>query len=314
MSKNDHNWGRELRKISEYDLNQEPTETSKQPIKDQYFLIRSIHTQGGTVQIKDQMSSFFLVYIINRSDYPAVTVTVILLCPCRIWAAYKHRYYYYYYYRIIPTKPFGYNPDSSFFTHNYCLANALTTVLARIGSFHHLDMNIKHDVDSLFRSRDWLLANQGPVFPDSVVQITHTHTTQIHICKLILIRGEEIYWERKVKPEQERGSSETRHNARYLKLLVEINIKLEACESSHTMTLSLNRNRPIRTRYLGHVTGYQPIRGQYFLNWSDPVSHNISHLSIFVFVPVVHGGWSYLVLVLSITFFISFISLGVNLC
>eukprot|EP00116_Pleurobrachia_bachei_P011848 sb/3472110/ len=40
--------------------------------------------------IKDQLSSFFLVYIINRSDYPAVTVTVILLCPCRIWAAYKH--------------------------------------------------------------------------------------------------------------------------------------------------------------------------------------------------------------------------------
>eukprot|EP00116_Pleurobrachia_bachei_P015398 sb/3475660/ len=27
-------------------------------------------------------------------------------------------------------------------------------------------------------------------------------------------------------------------------------------------------DRPIRTRYLGHVTGYQPIRGQYFLNWS----------------------------------------------
>ena len=26
--------------------------------------------------------------------------------------------------------------------------------------------------------------------------------------------------------------------------------------------------QPIRTRYLGHVTGYQPIRGQYFLIWS----------------------------------------------
>eukprot|EP00116_Pleurobrachia_bachei_P015705 sb/3475967/ len=29
----------------------------------------------------------------------------------------------------------------------------------------------------------------------------------------------------------------------------------------------MNRpKQPIRTRYLGHVTGYQPIRGQYFLN------------------------------------------------
>eukprot|EP00116_Pleurobrachia_bachei_P018910 sb/3479172/ len=36
---------------------------------------------------------------INRSDYPAVTAAVPLLCPCRIWAEYKHRYYYYYYYR-----------------------------------------------------------------------------------------------------------------------------------------------------------------------------------------------------------------------
>eukprot|EP00116_Pleurobrachia_bachei_P017506 sb/3477768/ len=28
--------------------------------------------------------------------------------------------------------------------------------------------------------------------------------------------------------------------------------------------LALGRNRPIRTRYLCHVTGYQPIRDQYF--------------------------------------------------
>ena len=30
------------------------------------------------------------------------------------------------------------------------------------------------------------------------------------------------------------------------------------------------RKQPIRTRYLGHVTGYQPIRDQYFLIWSVP--------------------------------------------
>ena len=28
--------------------------------------------------------------------------------------------------------------------------------------------------------------------------------------------------------------------------------------------------QPIKTRYLGHVTGYQPIRDQYFLIWSVP--------------------------------------------
>eukprot|EP00116_Pleurobrachia_bachei_P008615 sb/3468877/ len=31
-------------------------------------------------------------------------------------------------------------------------------------------------------------------------------------------------------------------------------------------------NKPIRTRYLGHVTGYQPIRDQYFLIWSARLS------------------------------------------
>ena len=35
---------------------------------------------------------------INRSDNPSVAVAVSLLCPCRIWAEYKHSYYYYYYY------------------------------------------------------------------------------------------------------------------------------------------------------------------------------------------------------------------------
>eukprot|EP00116_Pleurobrachia_bachei_P007768 sb/3468030/ len=40
--------------------------------------------------------------------------------------------------------------------------------------------------------------------------------------------------------------------------------------SSNFELLTKNRPRPkpIRIRYLGHVTGYQPIRDQYFLNWS----------------------------------------------
>eukprot|EP00116_Pleurobrachia_bachei_P012778 sb/3473040/ len=33
--------------------------------------------------------------------------------------------------------------------------------------------------------------------------------------------------------------------------------------------------QPIRIRYLGHVTGYQPIRDQYFLIWSFPVTHHL---------------------------------------
>ena len=36
------------------------------------------------------------------------------------------------------------------------------------------------------------------------------------------------------------------------------------------ITRAWGRKRPIRTRYLGHVTGYQPIRQQYFQIWLVP--------------------------------------------
>ena len=50
------------------------------------------------------------------------------------------------------------------------------------------------------------------------------------------------------------------------------------------------RKQPIRTRYWGHVTHYQPIRDQYFLIRSVPVSNpslqlpsNLPLLNVFVF-------------------------------
>eukprot|EP00116_Pleurobrachia_bachei_P007017 sb/3467279/ len=69
--------------------------------------------------------------------------------------------------------------------------------------------------NSLFMSCDWLSANQGPVFPDSVGSYEKSNL---------------FSWRRR------KGA-----------LL-----------------------RPIRTRYLCHVTGYQPIRDQYFLIRSVP--------------------------------------------
>eukprot|EP00116_Pleurobrachia_bachei_P012572 sb/3472834/ len=40
--------------------------------------------------------------------------------------------------------------------------------------------------------------------------------------------------------------------------------------SQNVYTFTISRNRPIRTRYLGHVNGYQPIRDQYSLIRSVP--------------------------------------------
>eukprot|EP00116_Pleurobrachia_bachei_P013364 sb/3473626/ len=51
-----------------------------------------------------------------------------------------------------------------------------------------------------------------------------------------------------------------------------IEVKPPVPSSLELTELILSRNRPIRTRYLGHVTGYlyQPIRDQYFLIRSVP--------------------------------------------
>eukprot|EP00116_Pleurobrachia_bachei_P016123 sb/3476385/ len=37
----------------------------------------------------------------------------------------------------------------------------------------------------------------------------------------------------------------------------------------------LTSKQPIRTRYLGHLTGYQPIRDQYFLIWLVPGTYKM---------------------------------------
>eukprot|EP00116_Pleurobrachia_bachei_P016766 sb/3477028/ len=53
------------------------------------------------------------------------------------------------------------------------------------------------------------------------------------------------------------------------------NVSKRKDQRSALLVLSTGTDRhmskqPITTRYLGHVTGYQPIRGQYFLNQSVP--------------------------------------------
>eukprot|EP00116_Pleurobrachia_bachei_P013984 sb/3474246/ len=53
-------------------------------------------------------------------------------------------------------------------------------------------------------------------------------------------------------------------------------IKKSAAQQGLLKVMAIeNLNRPIRTLYLGHVTGYQPIRDQYFLVRSVPDWMNI---------------------------------------
>ena len=45
------------------------------------------------------------------------------------------------------------------------------------------------------------------------------------------------------------------------------------------------RKQPIRTRYLGHVTGYQPVRDLYFLVRSVPAPNQVCSRDILLFLP-----------------------------
>ena len=47
--------------------------------------------------------------------------------------------------------------------------------------------------------------------------------------------------------------------------------------------------QPIRTRCLGHVTGYQPISDQYFLIWSVPDAHHRFFLVVFFYCQKYHS-------------------------
>eukprot|EP00116_Pleurobrachia_bachei_P007539 sb/3467801/ len=185
----------------------------------------------------DQLSSFFLVYI-NRSDYPAVTVTVILLCPCRIWAAYKHSYYYYYYYYVFSmgrivfsgsklVDPWGTSRGRPRGTSRGA-REAIVTTSPNLGNKNKLTTN----QNSLFRSRDWFSANQGPVFHVLLHPVWPSHGNGKN-----LVHHSFLQWVCSQTPSSLVPGSST------------------SCGT----WLSCNPGRskqPIRTRYLGHVTGY----------------------------------------------------------
>eukprot|EP00116_Pleurobrachia_bachei_P011412 sb/3471674/ len=113
----------------------------------------------------------------------------------------------------------------------------------------HLNLT---DQNSLFRSRDWLSANQGPVFPDSIGHET-SYLDYPYPHSKFLVFSEKCVMVSKLpfSLPVNRGSGKLGNRPKQL---------------------------PIRTRYLGHVTSYQPIRDQYFLIRSVPATINTSQI------------------------------------
>eukprot|EP00116_Pleurobrachia_bachei_P005074 sb/3465336/ len=158
-------------------------------------------------------------------------------------------------------------------------------------------VNNQYNQNSLFRSCDWLSTNQGPVFPDSVVTYRKSkqpirtrylgHVTGYRPIRnqYFLIRSVPVYILTKKYGFRSMGSCQDRslffitlHTTLFLSLTLHLTLSpSHSISYFHCSTINSNRGefpkqqptetskQPIRTRYLGHVTGYHPIRDQYFL-------------------------------------------------
>eukprot|EP00116_Pleurobrachia_bachei_P009984 sb/3470246/ len=93
--------------------------------------------------------------------------------------------------------------------------------------------------DSLFRSRDWLSANQGPVFLDSVGSWNTISQLLIYLSHPLSLIS-------------------------HLLFCVSNGRQLTELSLSLSFSFSWLRNRPIRTRYLGHVDWLSANQGPVF--------------------------------------------------
>ena len=107
-----------------------------------------------------------------------------------------------------------------------------------------------------------------PVLTISDVKIpTPAHTKKL--AKLILLF---VLWQQEKKKVIERNLNFHSHFSRGYNSNISQGVYHKPTESS---------KQPIRARYLGHVTGYQPIRDQYFLVRSVPSvyhKHGVSNI------------------------------------
>eukprot|EP00116_Pleurobrachia_bachei_P001577 sb/3461839/ len=115
---------------------------------------------------------------------------------------------------------------------------------------------------SLFRSRDWLSANQDPYLVGSLLYILTYRLQMIYLSVL-----QEPTDTRLVISQS--GTS--------------FPYSVGDMDTGKVLSISLctlgnwkweTSKQPIRTRYLGHVTGYQPIRDQYFLGLTAHICGN----------------------------------------
>eukprot|EP00116_Pleurobrachia_bachei_P007169 sb/3467431/ len=123
---------------------------------------------------------------------------------------------------------------------------------------------------SLFRSRDCLSANQGPVFPDSVAAkgVSLTVGGGVGVFNLDYLRG---------RGNSSFGCLARRPHLSALSRSIKWGMAPPYCHSANFILLAhplgapqSEPGKPIRTRNLGHFTVFQPIRDQYLLIRSVP--------------------------------------------
>eukprot|EP00116_Pleurobrachia_bachei_P009426 sb/3469688/ len=140
----------------------------------------------------------------------------------------------------------------------FFLIFSLSLSLSRLS----LTLSLSPSSNSLFKSRDWLSANQGPVFSNSVEKTHIWSPARSHQFCYHYIHTSHLSWK-----------AHTR----------------DCMCATKSQPRSDTSKQPIRTRYLGHVTGYQPIRDHCFLirsrrlTYGPPRFHQ--NLVTFLFTP-----------------------------
>eukprot|EP00116_Pleurobrachia_bachei_P004608 sb/3464870/ len=191
------------------------------------------------------------------------------------------------------------------------------------------------DVGATQQSRDWLLANQGPVFSDSkthrsillerklgsrmmyistdtIVKLT-TNQNSLFRSRDWLSANQFIYNYKQTnkytnKQTNKHTNKQTHktyavaleinvtfpnHILSTFRLMVDVGATQQSRDwllanqgpvfsdsKTHRVIIYMTSKQPIRTRYLGHVNGYQPIRDQYFLKLTRDLGHVTSYQPI----------------------------------
>eukprot|EP00116_Pleurobrachia_bachei_P004707 sb/3464969/ len=290
--------------------------TGYQPIRDQYFLIRSVPAAQQVdslisvkgAQIIDNVPN--LISFQEPTDTSKQPIRTRYLGHVTGYQPIRDQYF------LIRSVPVSFLISSYILSHKQ--TNGVTKAISDTCSYYCTSIDnmtrpkqVNNQSELAIKSRDWLSANQGPVFPDSVgscniiimyAYLVQKKTNNIPAVKIqtlsqfllpMVVRSSSPHFQKLETVIFDTGTDQTTNQNSLFRsrdwlsanqgpdFLIRstppppapaatlVGLLLRIC--CHVTSFPQIK-QPIRTRYLDHVTRYQPIRGQYFLIFDSPIT------------------------------------------